>query len=56
MMTKINFATYNEVARVRSLLNRFIRQATTAKTQIDKTYLYTHLKQMGIGNNIDILA
>ena len=52
MISKINYAAYQNIARMRSTLNSYIRQATIAKSQLS-TGPY---RMAGIGNNVDIKA
>lgn len=57
MVGKIgNMATYYKIARMTQNLNRFIREATVTKSQINNSYMISLSKLSGIGNKIDLYA
>ena len=56
MISNVNMSTYYEVARIRQYLNRFIHEASIAKSQINISKFASFSSFTGIGNNIDVLA
>lgn len=51
-----NMAAYLKIARMTQNLNRFIREASITKSQINNSYISSISKSTGIGEYIDIYA
>lgn len=60
-MNAVTISTYNRVAQMNSLMNRFIREASVVKSQMNSS-LITNMSGLnsgistGIGENIDTYA
>ncbi|MBP7554302.1 MAG: hypothetical protein KA885_12830 [Spirochaetes bacterium] len=60
-MNAVTISTYNRVAQMNSLMNRFIREASVVKSQMNSS-LVTNMPSLssaistGIGKNIDTYA
>jgi len=60
-MNAVTISTYNRVAQMNSLMNRFIREASVVKSQMNSS-LITNMSSpnsgisTGIGENIDTYA
>lgn len=56
MINPAALSAYNNLARMSSNINRFISQATMAKTTITRNVTALSLKNAGIGRNVDMLV
>lgn len=56
MMGGVNLAVYNQIATMRFKLDSYIRQASIAKSQINKGLIrsFDSLKKIGVGRKINI--
>ena len=56
-MSTINAMTYSRVSQINAMMNRFIREAAVVKSQMNTSLIQQPImSQMGIGNNVNIMA